>query len=74
MQGFTRIEYEQAPLKVLQAAEQGPVYIQDETGATYVLMPIRRPLNRPPNIVDMLYMPGMEDIEFDPPRMGSHGW
>lgn len=55
-----------------QAASKGPVFITDRGRPAHVLLTIedyRRLTNQEANIVDMLGMPGVEDIEFEPPRL-----
>lgn len=52
-------------------SKQGPVFLQDEYGLSHVLMTItdyERILSGTLNIVEKLWMPGMPDIYFDPPR------
>lgn len=52
------------------AARHGPAFITDRGRPTHVLLTIeeyRRVRGRPRNIVDALAMPGLADIEFDPP-------
>lgn len=52
------------------AAERGPVFITDRGRLAHVLMTItdyRRLAGKGASIVDLLAMPGIEDVEFDPP-------
>lgn len=52
------------------AARHGPVFITDRGRPAHVLLTIeeyRRITGRPRNIVDVLAMPGLADIELDPP-------
>lgn len=52
-------------------AEEGPVVITDENGPSHVLLSIadyERLISGKLNIVEMLWMPGMVDIDFDPQR------
>jgi hypothetical protein len=56
------------------AADLGPVVITDRGKAAYVLLrhdAYRRLVGKAPTICDLLGQPGAEDIEFDPPRLGS---
>ncbi|MGB5685737.1 MAG: type II toxin-antitoxin system Phd/YefM family antitoxin [Candidatus Electrothrix sp.] len=58
--------------KAKKAAETGPVIITDRGHPAYVLMNIgqyREVTGTKKNILDLLTMPGVEDIEFTPPRM-----
>ncbi len=52
------------------AARHGPVFITDRGRPAHVLLTIEeypRIMGHPRNIVDVLAMPGLADIEFDPP-------
>jgi PHD/YefM family antitoxin component YafN of YafNO toxin-antitoxin module len=56
------------------AAHQGPVFITDRGRPTHVLLTIEDYQNltdHPSNIVDLLTMPGVEDLDFQPPRVGG---
>jgi prevent-host-death family protein len=56
------------------AAERGPVVITDRGKPAYVLLrhdAYRRLLAKAPTIRDLLGQPGPDDIEFDPPRLGT---
>ena len=53
------------------AAEAGPVVITDRGRPSHVLMTygeFERLTGKRHNIVDALSMPGLSDIDFDPPR------
>jgi prevent-host-death family protein len=55
------------------AASQGPVFITDRGRPAHVLLNIddyRRLTNESANIAELLAMPGVADIEFEPPRAG----
>ncbi len=57
------------------AALNGPVFITDRGKPAHVLLSIedyRRLTDKHRNIVDALSMPGLSDIEFDPPRATIH--
>lgn len=56
------------------AAKNGPVFITDRGRPAHVLLTIEdyeKLTGGGGNIVDMLAMPGVEDIEFEPPRLGG---
>ena len=58
--------------KAKKAARTGPVIITDRDQPAYVLMNIeqyRKVTGTKKNILDLLALPGAEDIEFTPPRM-----
>ncbi|WP_193086783.1 type II toxin-antitoxin system Phd/YefM family antitoxin [Advenella sp. FME57] len=53
------------------AALKGPVFITDRGKPAHVLLSIdeyQRITGKRRNIVDVLSVPGLSDIEFDPPR------
>jgi hypothetical protein len=53
------------------AALQGPVFITDRGRPSHVLLSVeayRALTARQPSIVDLLALPGAEDVEFDPVR------
>lgn len=54
------------------AAEAGPVVITDRGRPSHVLMTyveFERLTGKRRNLVDALSMPGLSDIDFDPPRL-----
>ena len=54
------------------AAKAGPVFITDRGRPAHVLLTIedfRKMAGQSPSIIDMLGMPGIEDVEFDPPKL-----
>jgi prevent-host-death family protein len=56
------------------AADKGPVVITDGGEPAYVLLrhdDYRRLVGRGPSIRDLLDQPDVEQIEFDPPRLGA---
>lgn len=58
--------------KAKKAARTGPVIITDRDEPAYVLMNIeeyQRVTGTNKNILDLLALPGVADIDFDPPRM-----
>jgi prevent-host-death family protein len=64
-------EFNQRPNEAKRAANNGPVFITDRGRPAHVLMSFehyqRLPKQRR-NIADALAMPGIADIEFEPPR------
>jgi prevent-host-death family protein len=71
---LTSREFNQDTGRAKQAAKQGPVIITDRGRPAHVLLTIEdyQKLTGPQrSIVDLLAMPGAEDIEFEPPRL--HG-
>ena len=53
------------------AAQRGPVFITDRGRPAHVLLAIndyQKLIGSQESIVDLLAMPGGEDIEFEPPR------
>ncbi len=64
-------EFNQDTSRAKKAASEGPVFITDRGKPAHVLLSIeeyQRITNTHRNIVDALSMPGLADIEFDPPR------
>jgi len=64
-------EFNQDMTRAKQAANRGPVFITDRGRPSYVLLTIenyRKLAQSQASIVDQLAMPGVEDVEFDPPR------
>jgi prevent-host-death family protein len=67
-------EFNQHVSRAKRAADKGPVIITDRGKPAYVLMKHEaygKLTGGKKSIVDMLAMPGGEDIEFDPPRIGN---
>ncbi len=65
-------EFNQDTSRAKKAARNGPVFITDRGKPAHVLLSIEeyRKLNRGGgSILDLLAMPGVADIEFDPPRL-----
>jgi hypothetical protein len=68
---ITSREFNEDASRAKQAARKGPVFIMDRGRPAHVLLTIEdyQKLTGPVvNIIDQLAMPGIEDIEFDPPR------
>ena len=66
-------EFNQDVSRAKRAADSGPVIITDRGRPAYVLMryDTYRPLAGGPNILELLHLPGVEDVPFDPPRFGT---
>jgi prevent-host-death family protein len=67
-------EFNQDVSRAKRAAEDGPVIITDRGKPAYVLFrhdDYRRLAEREPTIRDLLDQPGVEDIDFNPPRFGT---
>jgi prevent-host-death family protein len=67
-------EFNQDVSRAKRAADEGPVIITDRGKPAYVLLrhdAYRRLAGAGPSILDLLAQPGLEDIEFDPPRLGN---
>ncbi|MDS0850259.1 type II toxin-antitoxin system Phd/YefM family antitoxin [Burkholderia cenocepacia] len=64
-------ELNQDVTKAKKATKDGPVFITDRGRPAHVLLSFeeyQRLTRQQRNIADSLAMPGVEDIEFDPPR------
>ncbi len=71
---MTSREFNQDTSGAKRAAEEGPVFITDRGRPAHVLLSIeeyQRLTGGRGSIVDQLAMPGVEDIEFEAPRLGS---
>jgi prevent-host-death family protein len=69
---LTSREFNQDTGYAKQAARKGPVIITDRGRPAHVLITIeeyQRLTGQSPNIVEMLGMPGVEDVDFEPPRL-----
>jgi len=67
-------EFNQDTSGAKRAADQGPVFITDRGRPAHVLLTIeeyQRLTGGSGSIVDMLALPGVEEIEFEPPKMGE---
>ncbi|VWC14748.1 prevent-host-death protein [Burkholderia pseudomultivorans] len=65
-------ELNQDVTKAKKATKDGPVFITDRGRPAHVLLSFeeyQRLTRQRRNIADSLAMPGVEDIEFDPPRV-----
>lgn len=64
-------EFNQDTARAKKAAKRGPVFITDRGRPKHVLLTIEayeELTGGSANIVDMLAMPGAEDVDFEPPR------
>ncbi|MEC9357553.1 MAG: type II toxin-antitoxin system Phd/YefM family antitoxin [Pseudomonadota bacterium] len=67
-------EFNQDVSGAKRAAEEGPVIITDRGEPAFVLLrheTYRRLTKEGPSIRQLLEQPGVEDIDFDPPRLGT---
>ncbi len=65
-------EFNQDTSRAKKAASEGPVFITDRGKPAHVLLSIeeyQRITGGFRNIADALAMPGIDDLEFDPPRV-----
>ena len=65
-------EFNQDTGRAKKAAKRGPVFITDRNKPTHVLLSVeeyRRILGQRGSIEDLLAMPEVAEIEFEPPRM-----
>ena len=65
-------EFNQGASEAKRAANSGPVFITDRGRPAHVLMTFedyQRLTKQRRNIADALAMPGIADIEFEPPRV-----
>lgn len=68
----TSRELNQDVARAKRAAKAGPVFITDRGRPAHVLLSIedyRRLAGGRRNLLDMLSMPGLADIDFEPPRV-----
>jgi prevent-host-death family protein len=68
----TSREFNQKTSEAKRAADRGPVFITVRGRASYVLLSIEdydRLAGTDRNIADLLSMPGVEEIDFEPPRL-----
>jgi PHD/YefM family antitoxin component YafN of YafNO toxin-antitoxin module len=67
-------EFNQNASAAKKAAENGPVFITDRGRAAHVLLTIaeyQKITHTGKSILDLLAMPGDEDFDFEPPRLGD---
>ena len=63
--------FDQDTSRAKKAAQNGPVFITDRGRPAHVLLSIeeyRKIAGEAASIIDLLAMPGSEDVEFNPPR------
>lgn len=68
---LTSREFNQDTSRAKKASSRGPVFITDRGKAAHVLLTIdeyQRLSGHRRNIVEALSMPGLAEIDFDPPR------
>jgi len=66
-------EFNQDTSRAKRATKRGPVLITDRGRPAHVLMTFRdyqKLAGGSATIIDLLGMPGVEDVEFEPPRAG----
>jgi prevent-host-death family protein len=67
-------EFNQDTGRAKKATKKGPVIITDRGKPAHVLLSIReyqKITKKRASILDMLAMPGVGDIDFEPPRLGD---
>lgn len=67
-------EFNQDTSGAKKAARNGPVFITDRGRPAHVLLTIaeyQKLTGGPASIIDMLAMPGVEDVAFEPARAGN---
>jgi len=67
-------EFNQDTSRAKKAARKGPVFITDRGKPAHVLLSIqeyKKITGKRASILDMLAMPGIGDIDFEPPRLGD---
>jgi prevent-host-death family protein len=67
-------EFNQDTSRAKKAARKGPVIITDRGRPAHVLLSIdeyQKITKKRDSILDMLAMPGVGDIDFEPPRFGD---
>ena len=71
---FSSREFNQDTSGAKNAAKNGPVFITDRGRPAHVLLTIeeyQKLTGNHTSIIDMLAMPGVEGIEFEPPRLND---
>ena len=67
-------EFNQDTARAKRAARKGPVFITDRGRPAHVLLSIKQYENltgKQKSIVEMLAMPGIAEIDFEPPRLSG---
>lgn len=71
---FSSREFNQDTGRAKKAAKNGPVYITDRGRPAHVLLTIeeyQQITGNSVSIIELLAMPGAEDIDFEPPRLST---
>ena len=71
---FSCREFDQDTRRARKSAREGPVFITDRGRPALVLLSIEQYealVGPAANIVDLLALPGVEDVDFDPPGTGA---
>lgn len=71
---FSSREFNQDTSGAKKAAKRGPVFITDRGRPSYVLLTVEdyQKLTRSDaDIADLLALPGVEDIDFEPPQLSD---
>ena len=71
---FSSREFNQDASGAKKAARKGPVFITDRGRPAHVLLTIedyRKITGGSASIIDLLAMPGVEDVAFEPARVGN---
>ena len=71
---MTSREFKQNTGRAKRAARKGPVFITDRGRRAYALLSIEQYRNLTgdeKSIVEILAMPGVAEIDFEPPRLGG---
>lgn len=66
--------FNQDTSRAKKAAKNGPVFITDRGRPAHVLLTIeeyQKMAGESASIIEMLAMPGIENVEFNPPRAGN---
>ena len=67
-------EFNQGTSRAKKAARKGPVFITDRGRPAHVLLSIeeyQKIKGKSKNILDLLAMPGVAEIDFEPPRLSG---
>lgn len=71
---LSSLEFNQDTSRAKQATSSGPVFITDDGRPTHVLLTVedyQKLVGSQISIVDQLAMPGVEEVEFDAPRLSG---
>ncbi len=73
---ISRREFDQTKDRAIEAAADGPVFITDQGQPAYVLMTVdayHRLSKQATSIGEAFYVPGIDEIEFDIPKLDDTG-